>query len=53
MRQERKSGWLQKLAVQAYQATPFDTGQGIESSVIANKFWDLNQARDEVRALVS
>jgi hypothetical protein len=28
-------------------------GQGIEGSTVANKFWDLYQARGEVRARVS
>jgi NAD(P)-dependent dehydrogenase (short-subunit alcohol dehydrogenase family) len=28
-------------------------GDGIESSLIAGKFWDLYQARDETRALIS
>jgi NAD(P)-dependent dehydrogenase (short-subunit alcohol dehydrogenase family) len=28
-------------------------GQGIESSVVANKFWELYQARNEVRARIS
>jgi NAD(P)-dependent dehydrogenase (short-subunit alcohol dehydrogenase family) len=33
--------------------TPSDNGGGIESSVVANKFWELYQARSEVRARVS
>jgi hypothetical protein len=30
---------------------PSDSGGGIESAVVANKFWDLCQAHTEVRAL--
>jgi NAD(P)-dependent dehydrogenase (short-subunit alcohol dehydrogenase family) len=33
--------------------TPWDTGNGIEPAKVANKFWELYQARDEVRARVS
>jgi hypothetical protein len=33
--------------------TPSDSGGGIDSSVVANKFWELYQARSEVRAGVS
>jgi len=33
--------------------TPSDSGGGIDSSVVANKFWELYQARSEVRARVS
>ncbi|MGD0190016.1 MAG: SDR family NAD(P)-dependent oxidoreductase [Rhizomicrobium sp.] len=33
--------------------TPFDNGQGIEASVVANKFWELYQARGETRARVT
>ncbi len=32
--------------------TPPDNGQAIESSVVANKFWELYQARREIRARV-
>ena len=33
--------------------TPFGGDSGIEPSTIANRFWELYQARDEVRARVS
>ncbi|MDB5442845.1 MAG: hypothetical protein JWP73_1221, partial [Phenylobacterium sp.] len=33
--------------------TSWDNGQGIEASTVANSFWDLYQARGEVRARVS
>jgi NADP-dependent 3-hydroxy acid dehydrogenase YdfG len=33
--------------------TPSDSGGSIESSVVANKFWELYQARREVRARVT
>jgi NAD(P)-dependent dehydrogenase (short-subunit alcohol dehydrogenase family) len=33
--------------------TPSDNGQSIENSVVANKFWELYQARGEVRARVT
>ncbi len=33
--------------------TPFAGDQSIEGMAVANKFWDLYQARDEVRARVS
>jgi NAD(P)-dependent dehydrogenase (short-subunit alcohol dehydrogenase family) len=33
--------------------TPFGGDAGIEASTIANRFWELYQARDEVRARVS
>jgi hypothetical protein len=32
--------------------TPWDTGDGIEPSTVADKFWELYQTRDEVRARV-
>jgi NAD(P)-dependent dehydrogenase (short-subunit alcohol dehydrogenase family) len=38
----------------AVKGTAFDSGgQGIEPSTIANKFWELYQARSEVRARIS
>jgi NADP-dependent 3-hydroxy acid dehydrogenase YdfG len=33
--------------------TAWDNGQGIENSAIANKFWELYQARDGIRARIS
>ena len=37
----------------AIKGTGADTGQAIEGSVVAERFWGLYQARDEVRARVS
>ena len=37
----------------AVNGTPYASGQGIDGSVIADQFWALYQARDEVRAVVS
>ena len=34
--------------------TPYDSGgQGIEASAVANRFWELYQARDEIRARIT
>jgi NAD(P)-dependent dehydrogenase (short-subunit alcohol dehydrogenase family) len=33
--------------------TPYDNGQGIEASIVANKFWELYKNRSEIRARVS
>ena len=37
----------------AIKGTPTDSGDAIEGATVANKFWELYQARDEVRARVS
>jgi NAD(P)-dependent dehydrogenase (short-subunit alcohol dehydrogenase family) len=37
----------------AVNGTPYANGQGIDGAVIADQFWVLYQARDEVRAVVS
>lgn len=36
----------------AIKGTPWDNGAGIEPATVAAKFWELYQARDEVRARV-
>ena len=37
----------------AIKGTPTDSGNAIEGATVADKFWELYQARDDVRARVS
>jgi NAD(P)-dependent dehydrogenase (short-subunit alcohol dehydrogenase family) len=43
----------QVMVAGAVKGTPWDNGNAIEPSEIADKFWELYQARDEVRARVA